>query len=126
MRLRDPADPKTAIEKPAAARIMGKRRNGSQIIVLAVVCKDRVYEEPGMEPFGVSEAVAIPIDEVNVDTNQLCPTRFNKVPRGEGYERILLALPARRARRYFSDTALRRRIQRFETRHRAAMPWLFG
>jgi 3-isopropylmalate/(R)-2-methylmalate dehydratase small subunit len=31
----------------------------------------------------------VPIDEVNVDTNQLCPTRFNKVPRGEGYERIL-------------------------------------
>lgn len=42
-----------------------------------------------MEPFGVLEAVAVPIDEVNVDTNQLCPTRFNKVPRGSGYERIL-------------------------------------
>ena len=57
--------------------------------MLAVVYKDRVYEEPGMEPFGVCEAIAIPIDEVNVDTNQLCPTRFNKVPRGPGYERIL-------------------------------------
>lgn len=42
-----------------------------------------------MEPFRVLEAVAVPIDEVNVDTNQLCPTRFNKVPRGPGYERIL-------------------------------------
>jgi 3-isopropylmalate/(R)-2-methylmalate dehydratase small subunit len=42
-----------------------------------------------MEPFRVLEAVAAPIDEVNVDTNQLCPTRFNKVPRGPGYERIL-------------------------------------
>jgi 3-isopropylmalate/(R)-2-methylmalate dehydratase small subunit len=42
-----------------------------------------------MEPFRVLEALAVPIDEVNVDTNQLCPTRFNKVPRGEGYERIL-------------------------------------
>jgi len=82
-------DPKTAIEKPAAARIMGNRRNGSQIIVLDVVYKDRAYEEPGMEPFGVLEAIAIPFDEVNVDTNQLCPTRFNKVPRGQGYERIL-------------------------------------
>jgi 3-isopropylmalate/(R)-2-methylmalate dehydratase small subunit len=42
-----------------------------------------------MEPFRALEAVAVPIDEVNVDTNQLCPTRFNKVPRGPGYERIL-------------------------------------
>ena len=42
-----------------------------------------------MEPFRVFEAVAVPIDEVNVDTNQLCPTRFNKVPRGPGYERVL-------------------------------------
>lgn len=42
-----------------------------------------------MEPFRVLEAVAVPIDEVNVDTNQLCPTRFNKVPCGPGYERIL-------------------------------------
>jgi len=42
-----------------------------------------------MEPFGVLDVIAVPIDEVNVDTNQLCPTRFNKVPRGPGYERIL-------------------------------------
>jgi 3-isopropylmalate/(R)-2-methylmalate dehydratase small subunit len=42
-----------------------------------------------MEPFRVLKAVAVPIDEVNVDTNQLCPTRFNKVPRGPGHERIL-------------------------------------
>jgi 3-isopropylmalate/(R)-2-methylmalate dehydratase small subunit len=42
-----------------------------------------------MEPFRVLEAVAVPIDEVNVDTNQLCPTRFNKVPLGPGYERVL-------------------------------------
>jgi 3-isopropylmalate/(R)-2-methylmalate dehydratase small subunit len=42
-----------------------------------------------VEPFRVLEALAVPIDEVNVDTNQLCPTRFNKVPRGPGYERIL-------------------------------------
>jgi 3-isopropylmalate/(R)-2-methylmalate dehydratase small subunit len=42
-----------------------------------------------MEPFRMLTAIAVPIDEVNVDTNQLCPTRFNKVPRGPGYERIL-------------------------------------
>jgi 3-isopropylmalate/(R)-2-methylmalate dehydratase small subunit len=42
-----------------------------------------------MEPFRILAAIAVPIDEVNVDTNQLCPTRFNKVPRGPGYERIL-------------------------------------
>jgi 3-isopropylmalate/(R)-2-methylmalate dehydratase small subunit len=42
-----------------------------------------------MEPFRVVAALAVPIDEVNVDTNQLCPTRFNKVPRGPAYERIL-------------------------------------
>jgi 3-isopropylmalate/(R)-2-methylmalate dehydratase small subunit len=34
-------------------------------------------------------AIAAPIDEPNVDTNQLCPTRFNKVPRGPEYARVL-------------------------------------
>ena len=33
-----------------------------------------------MEAFTTYTAVAIPFDEANVDTNQLCPTRFNKVP----------------------------------------------
>jgi 3-isopropylmalate/(R)-2-methylmalate dehydratase small subunit len=42
-----------------------------------------------MEPFRTLDAIAVPLDEVNLDTNQLCPTRFNKVPRGPGYERIL-------------------------------------
>jgi 3-isopropylmalate/(R)-2-methylmalate dehydratase small subunit len=42
-----------------------------------------------MEAFRTLEGVAVPLDEVNIDTNQLCPTRFNKVPRGAGYERIL-------------------------------------
>src|SRR4051812_24173871 len=45
-----------------------------------------------MEPFRVLDAIAVPIDEVNVDTNQLCPTRFNKVPRGPGYERIFFTI----------------------------------
>ena len=42
-----------------------------------------------MEPFTKLTAIAAPIDEPNVDTNQLCPTRFNKVPRGPGHARIL-------------------------------------
>jgi 3-isopropylmalate/(R)-2-methylmalate dehydratase small subunit len=43
-----------------------------------------------MQPFTTLTAIAAPIDEPNVDTNQLCPTRFNKVPRGPGHARILL------------------------------------
>jgi 3-isopropylmalate/(R)-2-methylmalate dehydratase small subunit len=43
-----------------------------------------------MEPFRTLDAIAVPLDEANIDTNQICPTRFNKVPRGPGYERILM------------------------------------
>jgi 3-isopropylmalate/(R)-2-methylmalate dehydratase small subunit len=43
-----------------------------------------------MEPFARLTAIAAPIDEPNVDTNQLCPTRFNKTPRGPRYRDILL------------------------------------
>jgi len=43
-----------------------------------------------MEAFTKLNAVAVPLDEANIDTNQLCPTRFNKVPRGApDYEKIL-------------------------------------
>ena len=42
-----------------------------------------------MDPFVTLTGVAAPIDEANVDTNQLCPTRFNKVPRGPAHARIL-------------------------------------
>jgi 3-isopropylmalate/(R)-2-methylmalate dehydratase small subunit len=42
-----------------------------------------------MQPFTTLTAIAAPIDEPNVDTNQLCPTRFNKVPRGPRYAQIL-------------------------------------
>jgi 3-isopropylmalate/(R)-2-methylmalate dehydratase small subunit len=42
-----------------------------------------------MQPFTRLTAIAVPIDEANVDTNQLCPTRFNKVPRGPKYRDIL-------------------------------------
>jgi 3-isopropylmalate/(R)-2-methylmalate dehydratase small subunit len=42
-----------------------------------------------MKPFTKLTGIAAPIDEPNVDTNQLCPTRFNKVPRGPKYAQIL-------------------------------------
>ena len=42
-----------------------------------------------MQPFTTITAIAAPIDEPNVDTNQLCPTRFNKVPRGPKHAQIL-------------------------------------
>ena len=42
-----------------------------------------------MQPFTTIMAIAAPIDEANVDTNQLCPTRFNKVPRGPQYAQVL-------------------------------------
>jgi 3-isopropylmalate/(R)-2-methylmalate dehydratase small subunit len=42
-----------------------------------------------MTPFTTLTAIAAPIDEPNIDTNQLCPTRFNKVPRGPEHARIL-------------------------------------
>ena len=42
-----------------------------------------------MQPFTKLTAVAAPIDEPNIDTNQLCPSRFNKLPRGPAYARVL-------------------------------------
>jgi 3-isopropylmalate/(R)-2-methylmalate dehydratase small subunit len=42
-----------------------------------------------MEPFRVVEGIAVPMDEINIDTNQISPTRFNKVPRGPEYKRVL-------------------------------------
>ncbi len=42
-----------------------------------------------MEPFTTLTGNGAPIDEPNIDTNQLCPTRFNKVPRGPKHRDIL-------------------------------------
>lgn len=42
-----------------------------------------------MQPFTTLNAIAVPMHEANIDTNQLCPTRFNKVPRGPKYREIL-------------------------------------
>lgn len=36
-------------------------------------------------PFQKLSAIAAPIDEANVDTNQICPTRFNKLARDDPY-----------------------------------------
>lgn len=43
-----------------------------------------------MEPFSVLTGIAVPLAEANIDTNQICPTRFNKVPRGPRFAQILL------------------------------------
>jgi len=43
-----------------------------------------------MQPYEKFNAVAVPMDERNLDTNQLCPTRFNKIPVTDpDYQRIL-------------------------------------
>ena len=41
------------------------------------------------EPFKTLTAVAVPYDGINVDTDQIIPARFLKVPRNEGYGRYL-------------------------------------
>ena len=51
-----------------------------------------------MEPFSTLFGVAVPLDEDNIDTNQLCPSRFNKVPKGPRFAQILL-----RDRRFNAD-----------------------
>ena len=43
-----------------------------------------------MEPFATLSGIAVPLEEANLDTNQLCPTRFNKVPKGPRFARLLL------------------------------------
>ncbi len=43
-----------------------------------------------MEPFTTLSGIAVPLDEANLDTNQLCPTRFNKVAKGPRFRDILL------------------------------------
>lgn len=42
-----------------------------------------------MAKFEKLTGIAVPIDDPNVDTNQLCPSRFSKVPRGPGHAKIL-------------------------------------
>jgi len=42
-----------------------------------------------MEAFTTLSAIAVPLDEANIDTNQLCPTRFNKLPDGPEMASVL-------------------------------------
>ena len=42
-----------------------------------------------MDRFTIWKAVAVPFDQANIDTNQLCPTRFNKVEKGPKYAQVL-------------------------------------
>jgi 3-isopropylmalate/(R)-2-methylmalate dehydratase small subunit len=42
-----------------------------------------------MEKFVICTAVAVPLDQANIDTNQLCPTRFNKLAKGPGFAKVL-------------------------------------
>jgi len=39
-----------------------------------------------MKPFEALEAIAAPIDNPNVDTDQLAPARFLRKPREDGYQ----------------------------------------
>ncbi|MCC6472598.1 MAG: 3-isopropylmalate dehydratase small subunit [Burkholderiales bacterium] len=41
------------------------------------------------EPLTLLTAVAIPFDEPNIDTDQMVPARFSKLPIGPGHERVL-------------------------------------
>jgi 3-isopropylmalate/(R)-2-methylmalate dehydratase small subunit len=42
-----------------------------------------------MDKFTIWRSVAVPFDQANIDTNQLCPTRFNKVEKGPKYAQVL-------------------------------------
>lgn len=42
-----------------------------------------------MQSFTRLTAVAVPLDVANVDTNQLSPTQFSKLPRGPRYAQVL-------------------------------------
>jgi 3-isopropylmalate/(R)-2-methylmalate dehydratase small subunit len=42
-----------------------------------------------MDKFTIWKAVAVPFDQANIDTNQICPTRFNKVEKGPKYAQVL-------------------------------------
>lgn len=67
-----------------------------------------------MTPFTTLTAIAAPIDEPNVDTNQLCPTRFNKVPRGPQHAKILF-----HDRRFNADGSEKEHILNAEPFNRA-------
>jgi 3-isopropylmalate/(R)-2-methylmalate dehydratase small subunit len=61
-----------------------------------------------VQPFSTLKAIAAPIDEPNVDTNQLCPTKFSKTPRGPGHASILFNFQRFRADGSKTDFILNR------------------
>jgi 3-isopropylmalate/(R)-2-methylmalate dehydratase small subunit len=67
-----------------------------------------------MQPFTKLTGIAVPIDEPNIDTNQLCPTRFNKVPRGPKHRDILF-----HDRRFNADDSEKEHILNVEPFKRA-------
>src|SRR5580704_9699441 len=72
-----------ASHEPGNGRSRGAARPSSR-------CAGIGREKVGaMEPFSVLSGVAVPLDEANLDTNQICPTRFNKVPKGPRFAQIL-------------------------------------
>jgi 3-isopropylmalate/(R)-2-methylmalate dehydratase small subunit len=42
-----------------------------------------------MDKFTLFKALAVPLDQPNIDTNQLCPSRFNKLEKGPQFARVL-------------------------------------
>ena len=42
-----------------------------------------------MDKFTTWKAVAVPFEQANIDTNQICPTRFNKIEKGPKYAQVL-------------------------------------
>jgi 3-isopropylmalate/(R)-2-methylmalate dehydratase small subunit len=42
-----------------------------------------------MDKFTIWKAVAVPFEQANIDTNQICPARFNKVEKGPKYAQVL-------------------------------------
>src|ERR1700730_14429133 len=42
-----------------------------------------------MDKFVIWKALAVPFDQANIDTNAICPTRFNKVEKGPKYAQVL-------------------------------------
>ena len=69
-----------------------------------------------MQPFTKLTGIAVPIDDANVDTNQLCPTRFNKVPRGPAYRDILF-----HDQRFYPDGTEKEHILNSEPFRRASI-----
>jgi 3-isopropylmalate/(R)-2-methylmalate dehydratase small subunit len=77
-----------------------------------------------VQPFATLCGIAVPLEEANLDTNQLCPTRFNKVPNGPRFAQILL-----HDRRFNADGSEKPNagaISAFEDDAKKSFPWLYS